>query len=755
MRFIIPLACIFLTFAIQLQAVEPEIDTIPGTAPLTWPEEGAELSDRLMDGAHAFVERQMAEAKGKRAKFWNYDFSSPEAYQKSIAPNRERFKKMIGVVDQRVSPVIMERFGDDKNPALVANNDDLSIYQVRWPVLEGVFSEGLLVVPKKGSKSFIILVPDADQTPEQLMGLSGEKSEQTSVILQAVEKGSTVLIPTLINREIYLGPDGKNSRLKRSDQSHREWIYRQAFQMGRHIIGYEVQKVLAAVDWVEEGHPESRIVVAGFGEGALITFYAAACDPRIDELTVHGYFGSRESISSEPIYRNVYGLLREFGDAEIASLIAPRKLTVISGKNPEVTNQKGDIPAFDLVAAKKEIERLPAEIRKNVILIPDPPLPKIETELKDNRRPFSAETRHDRLFRQLETHAQSLIHRSNAVRQEYYLYKAEPKLKPGGWSTNKDHPTLDPENFIKVSNEFRRRFEEEAIGKFDETILPLNARTRKILETDQWTAYDVLLDVYPELQAWGTLVMPKGIKKGERRPVVVCQHGRNGLPRDSIDGHKTAYNDFAAKLAERGFITFAAHNLYRGEDRYRWLDRKANTVGASLFSFIIPSHRQILKWLGTQPQVDPERIAFYGLSYGGESAVRIPSIIEEYCLSICSGDFNQWTRKVAGVDMPGSFMYSIEWEMPYWNLGNTFDYAEMSYLIFPRPFMVERGHHDGVGVDYWVAHEYAKVRWLYTQFGKQDYTGIEYFQGGHSINGKSSFDFLHNHLKWPVPGDNW
>ena len=223
------------------------------------------------------------------------------------------------------------------------------------------------------------------------------------------------------------------------------------------------------------------------------------------------------------------------------------------------------------------------------------------------------------------------------------------------------------------------------MGKFDEKILPPNARTRKILETDQWTAFDVLLDVYPELQAWGTLVMPKGIKEGERRPVVVCQHGRNGLPRDSIDGHNTAYNDFAAKLAERGFITFAPHNLYRGEDRYRWLDRKANSVGASLFSFIIPSHRQILKWLATQPQVDAERIAFYGLSYGGESAVRIPPVVEEYCLSICSGDFNQWTRKVAATDFPGGFMKTIEWEMPYWNLGNTFRLCGDGLPDFPPP----------------------------------------------------------------------
>jgi len=205
----------------------------------------------------------------------------------------------------------------------------------------------------------------------------------------------------------------------------------------------------------------------------------------------------------------------------------------------------------------------------------------------------------------------------------------------------------------------------------------------------------------------------------------------------------------AARLAERGFVTFAPHNLYKGEDRYRWLDRKANTVGATLFSFIIAQHDQILRWLDTLPFVDGGRIAFYGLSYGGETAVRVPTILEKYSLSICSGDFNQWTRKVAATDQPFSFMRTIEWEMPYWNLGHTFDYGEMAYLMAPRPFMVERGHLDLVGRDRWVAHEYAKVRWLYAQLGIADRTEIEFFQGGHSINGQRTFDFLHKHLDWP------
>jgi hypothetical protein len=96
-------------------------------------------------------------------------------------------------------------------------------------------------------------------------------------------------------------------------------------------------------------------------------------------------------------------------------------------------------------------------------------------------------------------------------------------------------------------------------------------------------------------------------------------------------------------------------------------------------------------------------------------------------------------------------MFTGEWEMPYFNMGSTFSYAELTYLMFPRPFMVERGHHDGVSVDSWVASEFAKTRWLYAQFGHEDRTRIEFFNGGHAINAQGTFDFLHEQLHWPKP----
>eukprot|EP01050_Picozoa_sp_SAG11_P017873 SAG11_NODE_2627_length_3160_cov_2.201895_1_plen_92_part_00 len=89
--------------------------------------------------------------------------------------------------------------------------------------------------------------------------------------------------------------------------------------------------------------------------------------------------------------------------------------------------------------------------------------------------------------------------------------------------------------------------------------------------------------------------------------------------------------------------------------------------------------------------------------------------------------------------------------MQEWKLGTTFNYAEMAMCIAPRPFMVERGHDDGVGLDHWVAWEYAKVRRGYAKLGIPGRTTIEYFDGPHTIHGVGTFKFLHEHLGLPVP----
>jgi len=111
---------------VQAAPTQP-VHTLPGTQPLTW---DGDLAERMMDGAHKYVERIIAESVEARRKYWQRDLSSRAAYEKSVEPNRDRFLKTIGVVDSRVTAVL-ERFGGDDNPALVAETDTYAVHQVR------------------------------------------------------------------------------------------------------------------------------------------------------------------------------------------------------------------------------------------------------------------------------------------------------------------------------------------------------------------------------------------------------------------------------------------------------------------------------------------------------------------------------------------------------------------------------------------------------------------------------------------------
>ena len=105
-------------------------------------------------------------------------------------------------------------------------------------------------------------------------------SEDAQFARRLAENGFRVVVPALVDRsDRWSG----NADVAWTNQPHREWIYRQAYHMGRHIIGYEVQKVLAVVDWFKQrAGAKGKIGVAGYGEGGLLAFYAAAVDPRID-----------------------------------------------------------------------------------------------------------------------------------------------------------------------------------------------------------------------------------------------------------------------------------------------------------------------------------------------------------------------------------------------------------------------------------------------------------------------------------------
>ena len=97
----------------------------------------------------------------------------------------------------------------------------------------------------------MIALPDCDWTPEMLVGLAPGVPPESQFARRLAENGCRVLVPVLIDRkDTWSGIPG----VRMTNQPHREFVYRMSFELGRHIIGLEVQKILAAVDWFAEGH---------------------------------------------------------------------------------------------------------------------------------------------------------------------------------------------------------------------------------------------------------------------------------------------------------------------------------------------------------------------------------------------------------------------------------------------------------------------------------------------------------------------
>ncbi|MDR3183725.1 MAG: alpha/beta hydrolase family protein [Planctomycetaceae bacterium] len=695
---------------------------LPGTDALTVDEDCAGRNTRLIT---EFLDRKIAESEQQRTKHWNRQFGDRATYEKSVTKNRERFRHIIGVRDKRKpfeSPELCETLNKS---ALIAETATHNIYAVRWDVFETLKGEGLLLELKNGQKpeKTIIYLPHSDGT---IGGLTSPDQF----------KNCRVIIPALVTRNI--------EQYGRSKRGGREYIYRAAFQLGRHIIGYEVQEILALVDWLKK--TESAIVcVAGYGDGGLLAFYAAAADTRIDEAVIAGYFSNRNRVCEEPIDRNIFGLLDQFGDAEIAALIAPRKLSVVSGDAPQLVlksengNAPGTLNKLADEAVRAEIDRaekLVAPLNWKINHLPAIPQVSdfLPPEVIQEQRQ-SANERVRRLVNGMDRHTQDLLNRAEITRRNFW----EP--------LNRIEDAKSPE-FAEKIEWYRKYFAEEVIGHFDDSLDDPKPRTRKKEETDKYVMYEAEMDVFGGIVQYGLLLIPKGIKEGEKRPVVVCQHGLESRPAVTLRGGKPGYSAMATELCERGYITFAPQGIFTGGDKFRYNQRQLNSLGKTLFSIMVPQHQQLLNWLGTLPFVDKDRMAFYGLSYGGKTAMRVPPLVKNYCLSICSADFNAWNVKNASAVYPFSYIWSGEYEIFEFDLANTFDYSDMAKLIAPRPFMVERGHHDGVGWDEFVGFEYAKVLRFYTlKWNMPERTEIHWFNGGHKISGDKTYPFLDRWLQ--------
>ena len=156
------------------------------------------------------------------------------------------------------------------------------------------------------------------------------------------------------------------------------------------------------------------------------------------------------------------------------------------------------------------------------------------------------------------------------------------------------------------------------------------------------------------LEIHNQLFLPKDIKPGEKRPAMVFVHG--GPPRQMLPGYHYmqfyhwayAYNQW---LASQGYVVMSVnYRLGIGYGRAFRNAQNANARGNSEYQDVLAAGR----YLQTRPDVDPNRIGIWGLSYGG--------LLTAQALARNSDLF------VAGADLAGVHLY-----------GNALDTAAVSF----------------------------------------------------------------------------
>jgi hypothetical protein len=175
------------------------------------------------------------------------------------------------------------------------------------------------------------------------------------------------------------------------------------------------------------------------------------------------------------------------------------------------------------------------------------------------------------------------------------------------------------------------------------------------------------------LKLVGTLYTPDNIRPGEKRPTVLFCHGLRA-------NRKVIAPEFARAFAKEGYVVFVFD--YRGfgesegqKNRLIAKERDEDIMNATTF-------------LGLQPEVDADRIALFGISYGGANVISAGAADQrtKAIVSIVGfGDGDRWARNSRRLWEYWALRRRIEKDRERRVLTGKSEYVDTYEILLPTP----------------------------------------------------------------------
>lgn len=284
----------------------------------------AERNHRYQRELEDYFRAHLVDGYPERARQrWRRDYTSIEAYQRSVEPNRARWRQVL-------NPPALEITGELEAEA-VAGLEDLSAQWVRLPVGDRLRAEGIYAAPPTatGPVPLVVAQHGIGSTPEDTFGLTEPEGPYHSFARRLVETGFAVLAPMNLR-----------------DGPPRARIVRLATMADTTLPGLELVRMQRLLD-VLLARPEvdaGRVGFWGLSLGGMAAQFWSPLEPRLKVVISAAWFNTRLQKMVIPDSRYscfldtpeehvwVRGWLTEFGDADLLSLVCPRPLLIQAGK---------------------------------------------------------------------------------------------------------------------------------------------------------------------------------------------------------------------------------------------------------------------------------------------------------------------------------------------------------------------------------------------------------------------------------------